>query len=169
MSEIQKLRAERQITDALSIQNGPRIDAIHDLPPNSLVLVWREGNSGQTGHWDGPYNLLIVDGETYTIQLLSGPTAFRSTTIKPYYHSESETDVPDVLAPVLLELESRVQPKQSRQPLQLLETPKVLQPPGNPPKRSCRRLRKYPILIAMTDITIYIQSSANSTQFSASR
>jgi len=39
MSEIRKLRAERQIADALSVRNGPRTDAIHDLPPNSPVLV----------------------------------------------------------------------------------------------------------------------------------
>ena len=39
MTEIQKLRAKHQITDALNTCNGPRIDAIHDLPPNSPVLV----------------------------------------------------------------------------------------------------------------------------------
>src|SRR5450432_2684053 len=84
MTEIQKLRAKHQITDALNTCNGPRIDAIHDLPPNSPVLVWREGNANQTRHWDGPDNLLTVKGETCTIQLTSGPTAFRSTVVKPY-------------------------------------------------------------------------------------
>src|SRR5450432_3776685 len=84
MTEIQKLRAEHQIADALNTRNGPRTDAVHDLLPNSPVLVWREGNANQTGHWDGPYNLLTVEGETCTIQLTSGPTAFRSTVVKPY-------------------------------------------------------------------------------------
>ena len=46
IEEIRKLYTKRQVTDALSIQNGPRIDAIYDLPPNSQVLVWREGNTG---------------------------------------------------------------------------------------------------------------------------
>ena len=76
MAEIQKLRAERQIADALNMRNGPNADAIHDLPPNSPVLVWREGNTGQSGHWDGPFTLLTVEGETYTVKLSSGPTAF---------------------------------------------------------------------------------------------
>jgi hypothetical protein len=39
MAEIQKLRAERQVADALNIRNGPKTDAIHDLPPSSPVLV----------------------------------------------------------------------------------------------------------------------------------
>jgi hypothetical protein len=39
MAEIRKLRAERQVADALNIRNGPRTDAVHDLPPNSPVLV----------------------------------------------------------------------------------------------------------------------------------
>jgi len=50
MEEIRKLRAERQVADALSMQNGPRIDAIYNLPPNSQVLIWREGNIGQPGY-----------------------------------------------------------------------------------------------------------------------
>ena len=44
MAEVRKLRAERQIADALNMRNGPRTDATHDLPPKSPVLVWREGN-----------------------------------------------------------------------------------------------------------------------------
>ena len=46
MVEIQKLRAERQVADALNMRNGPKTDAVHDLPPSSPVLVWREGNTG---------------------------------------------------------------------------------------------------------------------------
>ncbi len=79
MAEIQKLRAERQIADALNMRNGPNTDAIHDLPPNSPVLVWREGNTGQSGHWDGPFTLLTFEGETCTVQMPNGRTNFRST------------------------------------------------------------------------------------------
>ena len=50
MAEIRKLRAERQVADALNMRNGPKTDAVHDLPPNSPVLVWREGNTGQARH-----------------------------------------------------------------------------------------------------------------------
>ena len=64
--------------------NGPKTDIVHDLPLNSPVLVWKEGNTGQAGHWDGLYNLLTVEGETYTVKLPSGPTFFRSTVMKPY-------------------------------------------------------------------------------------
>jgi hypothetical protein len=50
MAEIRKLRAERQVADALNMRNRSRMDAVHDLPQNSPVLVWREGNTGQAGH-----------------------------------------------------------------------------------------------------------------------
>ena len=76
MAEIQKLRAERQITDALNMRNRPNADAIHDLLLNLPVLVWREGNTGQSGHWDGLFTLFTIKGEIYTIKLSSGPTAF---------------------------------------------------------------------------------------------
>ena len=37
--EICKLYTEQQVTDTLNIQNRPKTDTIHDLPPNSPVLV----------------------------------------------------------------------------------------------------------------------------------
>jgi hypothetical protein len=39
MAEIRKIRAERQVTEALRTRNGPRTNDIHDLPLNSEVLV----------------------------------------------------------------------------------------------------------------------------------
>jgi hypothetical protein len=39
MLEIQKLRAKRQVTDALNTRNGPSTTDIHDLTLNSDVLV----------------------------------------------------------------------------------------------------------------------------------
>ena len=84
MAEIRKLRAKRQIADALNMRNGPRTNAIYGLLPSSPVLVWREGNASQSGYWDGPYMLLAVDGKTCTVKLLNGPTTFRSTVVKPY-------------------------------------------------------------------------------------
>jgi hypothetical protein len=39
IAEIRKLRAERQVADALNMRNRLRTDAVYDLPPNSLVLV----------------------------------------------------------------------------------------------------------------------------------
>jgi hypothetical protein len=49
MAEIHKLRAERQIADALNTRNGPMTNEVHSLLPSSPVLVWREGNTGQAG------------------------------------------------------------------------------------------------------------------------
>ena len=48
--EIYKLYVEWQVTDILNMRNRPKIDTIYDLPPNSPVLVWREGNIGYLGH-----------------------------------------------------------------------------------------------------------------------
>jgi hypothetical protein len=44
--EIQKLRARRQIANALNTRNGSSTTDIYELPLNSDVLVWREGNTG---------------------------------------------------------------------------------------------------------------------------
>ena len=49
MEEIQKSTALRQVNDALNTRNGPSTSLIHNLPLNSLVLVFREGNTGQSG------------------------------------------------------------------------------------------------------------------------
>jgi len=66
------------------MRNKQQTDAIYGLPPSLPVLVWREGNTGQSGYWDGLYMLLVVDGETCTVKLLSGPITFRSMVVKPY-------------------------------------------------------------------------------------
>ena len=39
MAEIQKIRAKRQVTDALNTRNGPNTDSVHNLELNSQVLV----------------------------------------------------------------------------------------------------------------------------------
>ena len=44
--EICKLCVEQQVVDALNICNRPKTDAVYNLPPNSPILVWREGNMG---------------------------------------------------------------------------------------------------------------------------
>jgi len=64
--------------------NRPKTTAIHDLPFNSPILVWREGPTGQPGYWSGLYNLFSIENKTCIIQLPYRPTNFRSTVIKPY-------------------------------------------------------------------------------------
>ena len=67
--------------------------SVHNLPLNSEVLVWRE-----SGNWTGPYRLLAIENETCYVQLPSGPTRFRSTSVKPYFRPENTHDVkPDEL------------------------------------------------------------------------
>ncbi|KAI1003689.1 hypothetical protein K3495_g4514 [Podosphaera aphanis] len=44
MRELERIRATRQVHDALNTRNGPSTTEIHKLPLNSLVWVWQEGN-----------------------------------------------------------------------------------------------------------------------------
>ncbi len=85
MNEVRKCTASRQVNNALNTRNGPSTAAVHGLPINSPVLVYREGNVGQSGEWKGPYNLLSIQGESVIIELPHGPTKFRSTSIKLYF------------------------------------------------------------------------------------
>ncbi|KHJ34667.1 hypothetical protein EV44_g3790 [Erysiphe necator] len=90
MEDVRKLRAERQVKDALSMRNGPITSTIRDPPLQTQVLVWREGGIGKKGSWQGPYNLLGIDGNTCIIQMQQNnnkPSLFRITSAKPYYQS----------------------------------------------------------------------------------
>lgn len=90
--EVRRSHVSRQINDALNTRNGPSTNLIHDLPLNSPLLVFRERNAGQSGSWKGPYKLLNIQGKSAIIELSSGPTQFRSTSVKPYYNPIIETD-----------------------------------------------------------------------------
>ena len=92
MEEVRKLRAKRQVNDALNQRNGPSTLAIKDLPLNSDVLVWRETPGNKTGQWTGPFTLLGTDKEDCIVALPSGPTTFRSTVVKPYFTDETGQD-----------------------------------------------------------------------------
>ena len=39
IEEVKKLKAERQVADALNIYNGPKTTTIYNLPLNSPILV----------------------------------------------------------------------------------------------------------------------------------
>ncbi|KAI1007041.1 hypothetical protein K3495_g1179 [Podosphaera aphanis] len=82
--ELERIRATRQVYDALNTRNDLFTTEIHKLPLNFPVLVRRERNSGHLGKWDGPFKLLNVDGETCTINMPSGPTQFPITNVKTY-------------------------------------------------------------------------------------
>ena len=67
----------------LTIRNGPNTIFTLSLPILLEVHIWRE-KDGQ----NGPYKLLAINGETYTIDMLYRLTNFQLTVIKPYYTKE---------------------------------------------------------------------------------
>jgi hypothetical protein len=48
ITEVAKIRAERQVNNVLNQRNGLSVKAIHDLSLNSDVFVWREGNTNSS-------------------------------------------------------------------------------------------------------------------------
>ena len=145
MAEIVKLQAKQTVNNALHHRNGPNTTSVHDLPLNSEVLVWRE-----SGNWNGPYRLLAVENETCCVQLPSGPTSFRSTSIKPYFQPETTHDD---------KLEEHCQPPE--QPNE--QTPETTTPPTV--KRGRGRPRKHPVSVSVTgipqfaDISVLVQEA----------
>ena len=94
---------------------------VYNLPLNSEVLIWRE-----SGKWTRPYYLLAVENETCCIQLPSGPTSFRSTSIKPYFRPKNTHDVkPDELEATAEpdKLEATAESDKLEAPLPTLEVP----------------------------------------------
>ena len=84
MDEVKRLTTSRQVNDALNTRNGPSTASVHDLPLNSDVLVFRESKAGRAGSWKGLYKLIGLEGEQAIVELTSGPTRFRTTSVKGY-------------------------------------------------------------------------------------
>jgi hypothetical protein len=137
MAEIIKLRATRQVNDALHTRNGPRTENLHTLPIGSDVLVWRIHHK----KWEGPYKLLSVQGETATLELPHGPTRFRTTSVKPYKlpTDDDEIELPD---------------KQDESTGESID---------EEPRRNPSRNRQLPSRYNITDLSIYL-TSANASQ-----
>ena len=94
MKVLRKLSAERKVTDALNARNGPNTADVLALPLQSEVLVWRESDG-----WNGPYKIASIDGHNIIVDMVNGPTTFRSTVVKPYYrpdHLWSDPDAPQI-------------------------------------------------------------------------
>lgn len=106
MLEVSKLRAKRQVTDALRTRNGP---VTSDIPIGSDVLVWRVHENS----WNGPYKILAINGETATVQMPHGPANFRSTNIKLYNHptnANNELKIENTSSPINADNSRRRQP-----------------------------------------------------------
>ena len=89
MKSVAELYVKRQISDALNQRNGPNVEEKLDMAIGDKVLVWRE-NKG----WAGPYTLLSIDGNTCNIDLPSGTTSFRITSVKKYHIDHDQNDEP---------------------------------------------------------------------------
>jgi hypothetical protein len=150
MKEVRETRARLQVQQALQHRNGPNVSALHDLPLNSQVLVWREG-VGNQGSWKGPFELLHIQGETCKVQLPSGPTDFRTTQVKPYNSEPDESNSspdnpsPDNSSPTSDDDEPDDEPTE---------------PIESEPRRGTRIRRPSPK--ARSDITLFIQGQEES-------
>ncbi|XDG08264.1 hypothetical protein ABKA04_007879 [Annulohypoxylon sp. FPYF3050] len=89
MNEVYKLKAKRQVADALGMRNGPNVLETMNLPLQSEVRVYRE-NKG----WTGPYKLLARNENTCTVEVNERPVDFRITSVKPYFRDEN-TNIPN--------------------------------------------------------------------------
>ncbi|KHJ30399.1 hypothetical protein EV44_g3633 [Erysiphe necator] len=106
MLVVSKLRAKRQVTDALRTRNGP---VTSDIPIGSDVLIWRVHENS----WNGPYKILAINGETATVQMPHGPANFRSTNIKLYNHptnANNELEIENTSSPINADNSRRRQP-----------------------------------------------------------
>ncbi|EFQ94716.1 hypothetical protein PTT_07506, partial [Pyrenophora teres f. teres 0-1] len=92
MVEVRKIKAKRQVNEALGTRNGPNdiVTQVLELPPQSNVKVWREGLG-----WTGPHTLIALnDDQTAAIVNAHGKQAsFRITSVQPY-HQDDTTNLP---------------------------------------------------------------------------
>jgi hypothetical protein len=139
MEEIKSLRASHEVARALNARNGPSTTDIHELPLNSEVLVWREGNTGQPGQWEGPYKLVSMEDESCVLALPHGNTSFRSTSVKPFLRGDKSLDLDD----------SSPDPEHNNGDGQGEAS---MIPPAVPPKRGRGRPRKTP-----PEVTVFLQ------------
>ena len=66
-----KEKAKRIVNNILNTQNGPNMEILYNLPPNSPVLIYRE-----KGGWKGPFPLIKITSKTYKVKFLSRVTDF---------------------------------------------------------------------------------------------
>jgi hypothetical protein len=90
MAEIHKLKAERQMINALTARNGPNVKNVLQLPLQSEVRVYREKRD-----WTGSYKLIAHnnDGTACIINVNGKITNFRVTSVRSYYRNE-HTEIP---------------------------------------------------------------------------
>ena len=90
MKEVRKITASRQINDAVNTKNNFFIDSIHDLSLKVEIFVFRKSNAGRTKKWRKSYKLLTLKKKQAVVELFSGSTRFRITSVKPYHRKNQE-------------------------------------------------------------------------------
>jgi len=129
MEALRKAAAERAVSDALHARNGPTTDGVLSLPLQSEVMVWREKNG-----WQGPYKVIDMKDHNVTVDMINGPTTFRSTVVKPYYRdlttditpiTNEETSATDAQTPPPTETIQAPQPRKRGRPRGSKNKPKV--------------------------------------------
>ena len=83
MDEVQKCTVSQSVNNVLNTQNRLSTAFLNNISINSLLLIYWEGNVGQSGELKEPYNLLSIQGKSVIIELPHGPTKFRNVSIKP--------------------------------------------------------------------------------------
>jgi hypothetical protein len=85
MAEVHKLKAQRQVADALAIRNGPNVENVLQLLLQNEVRIYREKHG-----WTGPYKLIALNdnGNACTVDVDGKITDFRIISVRPYHRDE---------------------------------------------------------------------------------
>ncbi|CAE7021550.1 Polyprotein [Pyrenophora teres f. teres] len=92
MAEVRKIKAKRQVNEALGTRNGPNdiFTQVLELPLQSNVKVWREGL-----RWTGPHTLIALNNDQTAaiVDTYGKQASFRITSVQPY-HQDDTTNLP---------------------------------------------------------------------------
>ena len=87
MTEVRKLKAKRQVAEALATRNGPDeiVAKVLEPPIQNNVKAWRE-NKG----WTGPHTLIALntDRTAVIVDVDVRQATFRITSVQPYYRNK---------------------------------------------------------------------------------
>lgn len=80
IEDILRIHMKRQVKDASNTQNRLSTIKIYNRPMNCFILLYKKSKSCTS-----LYKLLRLEEKCAIVRLLSGPTKFQTTVIRPYY------------------------------------------------------------------------------------
>ncbi|KAK1914262.1 hypothetical protein P3342_007508 [Pyrenophora teres f. teres] len=94
MAEVRKIKAKRQVNEALGTRNGPNdiVTQVLELPLQSNVKVWREGLG-----WTGPHTLIALNNDQTAA--IVDTHAIISATMMNSFPKKSRRNAEDAAAP----------------------------------------------------------------------